>query len=307
MDNIMTSVVLILNPQADRGRNRGRAEALQRRLGTSEVTLQTTAGRGDAIRLAAEAAAQGADVVVAVGGDGTVHEVINGLLRNPLGRRPALGVLPAGSGNDFAFSLGLPLDVEAAGDVIERGSTRLIDAARIEAPQVGAVYWGTNVGMLLDGQINLASHRLTWPRGSGLYFRAALEELLRRPQTAQLRWVMDGREGGEEAMVFSLGNGPRSGGRFLLTPEAVPDDGWIDYVLVRPQSRWRLVRLLLASARGGHAGSAGVGEGRFRTLELESSLPLAIHVDGEPWVRPEQGVVSCRVEVLREALRVVME
>lgn len=299
-------LVAILNPRADRGRNGARAAALQERLAAEgEVELRPTERPGDAVRLALEATRDGARTVLAIGGDGTVHETANGLLQTPADQRPRMGVLPSGSGNDFAHMLGVPSDLDACLAMLRRNHVRSVDAVRLALPDGQVRFCVNNIGLLLDGEINRASHQITWPRGPGLYYRAALETLLRRPQTVRLALDWDGRREELDAMVLSLGNGARSGGKFRLTPEALLDDGKMDYVLVEPMSRLRLLWLLHRAMQGDAAPRRGVRRGQFRSLALHASQPLTAHVDGELFLRSEQGVHDCRIDVLPGELAVV--
>jgi YegS/Rv2252/BmrU family lipid kinase len=299
-------LVAILNPRSDRGRTGARAAALQSRLAAEgEVELRPTEGPGDAVRLAIEAASAGARTVLAIGGDGTVHETANGLLQMPPDQRPRMGVFPSGSGNDFAHMLGVTTDLEACLAMLRSPHIRSVDAVRLTLPDGQLRYCVNNIGMLLDGEINRASHQISWPRGSGLYYRAALETLLRRPQTVRLALDWDGRREELDAIVLSLGNGARSGGKFRLTPHAALDDGKMDYVLVEPMSRLRLLWLLHGAMQGDAAPRRGVRRGQFRSLTLRASQPLTAHVDGELFLRSEQGIHDCQIDVLPGELAVV--
>jgi YegS/Rv2252/BmrU family lipid kinase len=299
-------LVAILNPNADRGRAATLAAALQEALrGRLEFTLLETGARGEAVDLARDAAQSGCDAVLAIGGDGAMHEVANGLMAVPAERRPPLGVIPAGSGNDLAFALGIDKDLGAAVRRIERGATRAIDVGLARTPAGQARYCVNNVGLLLEGQINLASHELHWPRGSGLYLRAALETLLRRPAVARLELTIDGQTQTCEAILLSIGDGPRSGGKFFLHSAARVDDGRFDYLAAPPISRARLLWRLIQSTRRSALRDSKLLAGQFSDLKVRSDIPLPAHIDGEPWLRPEAGVREMSVDVLPGALRVL--
>ena len=181
----MRRIVAILNPQADRGRTAQLAASLRDALsGLLDVSLRQTSRRGEAVELALEAAREGCEAVIAVGGDGTVHETVNGLMAAPPEARPALGIIPAGSGNDVAYALGIDKDLPRNLAMIEGGATQAVDVGEVRADDGRTCISINNVGLLLEGQINLLSHQLTWPRGSGLYLRAMLQTLLRRPPAA---------------------------------------------------------------------------------------------------------------------------
>jgi diacylglycerol kinase (ATP) len=299
--------VAILNPNADRGRTALLASSLDRAIG-DQLDLQIVAStrRGEAVDLARDAAARGCDAVIAIGGDGTVHEVVNGLMTAPSAQRPPLAVLPAGSGNDFAFALGITKDLPCFMAALQAGATRAVDVGVVRSADGRSRYFVNNVGLLLEGLVNLASHELAWPRGSGLYLRAFVQTLLRRPPTARLQLRLDGADSACDAANLSIGNGPRTGGRFMLFPDASIDDGRLDYVLAKPMTRARLAWEVLQSMRGEPREANRIVRGRFATLSLQSDAPLAAHVDGEPWLRPDEGVFAIDLEVHPGALRVIL-
>jgi YegS/Rv2252/BmrU family lipid kinase len=301
-------LVAILNPNADRGRAAALAASLRQALrGEFELVLRQTTARGEAIELAREAAQSGCDAVLAIGGDGAMHEVANGLMSVPADRRPPVGVIPAGSGNDLAYALGIDKDLGGAVRRIERGATRAIDVGLARTPAGCARYCVNNIGLLLEGQINLASHELHWPRGSGLYLRAALQTLLRRPPIARLELTIDGATQTRDAILLSIGDGPRSGGRFFLHSSARVDDGRFDYLIGPPISRARLLWRLVQSTRHSALRDSRLQSGQFSTLGVRSDIPLAAHIDGEPWLWPEAGVRELSVEALPGALRVLVD
>lgn len=302
----MRRLTAILNPQADRGRTALLADSLQQALaGRVELKLLKTTRRGEAVELAQQAARDGCDGVVAIGGDGTVHEVANGLLELSANERSPLGVIPAGSGNDFAFALGIDKNQQRNAELLTRGVARSVDAALVETAAGRRRYSINNLGLLLEGQINLASHQLHWPRGSGLYLRAALQTLVRRPSLAKLRLTVDGVELTRQSAILSISNGCRSGGRFYLTPCARVDDGRFDYLLAPPASRLRLVWEIYKSLRRDRPRDSWIEQGEFAAMSIRSDIPLAAHVDGEPWLRPEEGERELRISVLPGVLPVL--
>jgi YegS/Rv2252/BmrU family lipid kinase len=302
----MRRVAAILNPRADRGRTAQFAESLRRAVASRlEVTLLETTCRGHAIELARDAVAAGNEAVIAIGGDGTVHEIANGLMATPPGERPALGILPAGSGNDVAFALGITADLPRTIEAIERGATRPVDVGRIETDAGRASYFLNNVGALLEGQINLASHKFTWPRGPGLYLRALAVTLMHRPPVAQLELDVDGVSQVRKAILLSIANGPRSGGKFQLTPTARIDDGRFDYLVAGPMHRLRLLLEVSKTLRGQRADSPWIERGQFSTMTIRANIPLPVHVDGEPWLTPDENVCQLTITMQPHALRVI--
>jgi diacylglycerol kinase (ATP) len=304
----MRRVAVILNPRADRGRNALKAAALRQATTHGiELTLLETHRRGHAVELARDAAADGFEAVIAMGGDGTVHEVANGLMNSPVDERPALGIIPAGSGNDVAYALGLTADLTQAVQRIERCFTRPVDVGVITTETGDARHFLNNVGALLEGEVNLASHQYTWPRGPGLYLRAVAATLLRRPQVHRLRLVIDGMPLDREAILLSIANGPRSGGRFQLSPDARIDDGHFDYLLAAPMHRLQLVWQIFKALRGVHALHPAIERGHFTEMTIHSDAALSVHVDGEPWLPPEAGVRSLTLKLQPQALRVLCD
>jgi YegS/Rv2252/BmrU family lipid kinase len=299
-------LVAILNPQSDRGRTAQLAESLRDALDRQfELRLLQTTLRGEATTLARDAGAQGCDAVVAIGGDGTVHEVVNGLMALAVNARPALGILPAGSGNDVAYALGIAKDLKATAAMIERGTTRLVDVGSVVAEGSRSCYCINNIGLLLEGEINRASHQLTWPRGSGLYLRATVQTLMRPLPEAELQLTVDGQDFARTATLLSIGNGPRSGGQFQLMPDATLDDGHFDYLLAPPVSRWKLLWKVRHALSGQKVEGDWIERGRFKRMTIRSDVALVAHVDGEPWIAAADEVRELTVEVLPLSLRVL--
>ncbi|HEX6960412.1 MAG TPA: diacylglycerol kinase family protein [Lacipirellula sp.] len=302
----MRRLVAILNPQADRGRTASLAQSLRGALsGRLELQLLETTKRGEAIDLARKAAETGCDCVLAIGGDGTVHEVMNGLMQLSADRRPALAIVPAGSGNDVAYALGIEKDLSRSAELIRQGVTRTVDVGEIRTSIGKRCFCLNNVGLLLEGEINWASHQLHWPRGSGLYIRAMLQTLMRRLPTVQLRLTVDGRQFDRRATILSLANGPRSGGKFQLMPDATLDDGRFDYLLAPPVGRLKLLWNVRHALAGKRLNGAWIERGRFSQMTIRADRPLVSHVDGEPWLAASEGVHELSVTVQPSALRVI--
>ncbi len=282
-----TSLAIIVNPAAGPPgrrpdprdlRERARAEGFAAR-------LLVTRRPGEATQLAREAA-RDADLVLAAGGDGTVHEVARGLLETP---RP-LAVLPLGSGNDLAADLGVT-DADAAWRSL-RG--------RAVPRDVG--WWDdepffNSCGLLLSGEVSRRAAAVSRRLGAGRYWLAAAAGLAAyRPVLA--RWSLAGETPQERDGAWCLaevGVGRRTGGGFLLTPRADPADGLLDLCLVAHLPRRRLLRLLPAGRRGNHLGAPGVHYHRVPAFSVTVGRATAIHLDGE--ARPlSPGTYRCRCQ-----------
>jgi len=303
---VVHRLIAILNPRANRGRTAQLAASFQEQLrGRFDLTLLETQARGEAVNLARQSTLDRCDAVLAIGGDGTVHEVANGLLAIDPDQRPTLGIIPAGSGNDVAFALGIGKRLDQTIACLETESTRRIDVGFVRTSAGRTCYLLNNMGLLLEGEINLASHRYHWPRGSGLYVRATLAAMMRRLPAARLKLTVDGTTIEQTAMILSIANGPRSGGKFFLARDAAIDDGRMNYVLAKPASRLQILLMALAALRGTPPQAEWIERGEFRNLKVESNQPLAAHVDGEPWLRPDENVRQLSIELIPKTLTVL--
>jgi YegS/Rv2252/BmrU family lipid kinase len=265
--------LFLVNPRAGRGRGERIARELPALLAARGVQadVRTTEAPRDAVRLAREAAAAGAGLVVAVGGDGTAHEVVNGIAAS----RATFALIPVGSGNDLAFALGIPSSLDAALDVALRGAQRAIDLARFDD-----AWFANSLGLGFEAQVTIESRSITRLRGFAIYLAAVLRALahLRCPHLvirADDR-VLEGRK-----LLVCIGNGPRVGGGFLLTPDAVNDDGLLDVCVVEGMGRWRVLRTLPKAIRGAHVGDPRITMLRARNIEIESEDGFPFHADGE--------------------------
>ncbi len=272
---------VVLNPAAGRGAARSALDEVVRRLSEAgiEHELLVTTGPGHATELAA-ATPRGA-TVVAVGGDGTVHEVVAGLLRAEGGRRVTsrtLAVVPLGSGDDFAYALGFPRgDVAAAVARLAGAERRQVDLAFVNgAPCVNA--FGTG----FDADV---AHRLTKaPRvlkGMAAYLYAVAISLGRaRPAEAEVK--VDGEVAYRgRSLLIGAQNGPRTGGSFMYSPEARNDDGLLDVVIAGDLDLARTLALLPQVMRGTHLGHPRVTLLRGQRLSVAWEIARYGHADGE--------------------------
>jgi YegS/Rv2252/BmrU family lipid kinase len=234
--------------------------------------IVVTSAPRDAVRLAREAAGRGAPLVVAVGGDGTAHEVVNGLA----GSDTAFGLIPVGTGNDLALALGVPSDPEAALDLVAGAAERSIDLGRFDEDS-----WFVNsLGLGFEAQVTLESRKVQRLSGFAVYLWAVVRALagLKCPE---LTIRVDGEEWTGRRLLVSVGNGPRVGGGFLLTPGARNDDGVLDLCLVEGMGRLRVLRTLPKAISGTHVGEPGIRMLRGRSIQIESPEGFPFHADGE--------------------------
>jgi len=267
-----------MNPAAGHGRSAHfREEVLEAaRRHWGGVTLELTTRPGHATELA-RAHARGADRIIAVGGDGTVHEVANGLLTAGLDRLPPLGVVPVGTGNDFAkMTSSAKLRPAEALAAFAAGATRPFDVG-----YAWGEYFVNSLGVGLDAdvarRVNLYKH---WPGSLG-YMVAALQAIVHR-KSLRLAVEADGASWSGPTVVLEVGIGPCAGGVFYLTPEARPDDGLLDVCAIGPFGLGFLVTKAHRVLRGRHTTLPQVRMARGAHVRVSSADgPLTAHLDGE--------------------------
>ncbi len=293
-------VCVIFNARAGSGRAAQRLRRLRRVLGP-HAEFRPTTGRGHGEELALEAAQAGFPIVVAAGGDGTVHEVANGLLRS--GRPDAtLAVLPLGSANDYAASLGLGADWWLRPDPAVAPAP--VDVGVVREPGGRQTYFVNNLGIGLTGAVALEAERIRL-RGLSRYMIGLLRTLCYRYHYPLTAVTLDGETRREPTLALTLGIGKREG-NFVLVPDAQLDDGLFDYVHAGALTRRTLLRLVPAGVAGRlPTDYPGLRLGRCRRASVQSEVPLAAHTDGEFFCRPEQQVRTLEVDLLPGRLRVL--
>lgn len=269
-----TRALYIVNPAAGGGRAARlapRLGALLRGLG-AQAEVVVARGPGDLEDLAERGAREGYSPVVAVGGDGTVQGVANGLLRAP--RPPPLGVVPAGRGNDLARTLRLPGDVEGATRLILGGATRRIDLGRC-----GGRFYLSAGGAGFDARVGRVVGR-TGSGGALAYALAVLAEL-RRYEPADLTLHLDGEALRRRSLLVAVANGRYYGGGMLIAPRARPDDGLLDVCIGGDLSRREVLALLPGIYYGRHVRHPKVEFRRARRVRIEGPPGTPVHLDGE--------------------------
>ena len=288
-------VVLIAKPPADDAEAQRVETVLTAvRAGGHEARARVTRGRGDAELFARGAASGRADLVLAMGGDGTINEVVNGLAGAP--QRPRLGILPAGTANDFARGLGVPLDEVEAVAVALTGNAAWVDVARVNQRCFINVSTGGFGTEATRGAAPRAK-RLLGPLAYALTGARRLRAF--RPTSAAFQ--LDGRQlyAGPFAS-FAVGNSWRTGGGTRVTPRALRADGELDVLIVGNVSRFELLALLPDLRSGRHLESPDVLYVRGRSLRITADAPLRVNADGEPVTAPvlEYGVLERCLEVM---------
>ncbi|MDH3216508.1 MAG: diacylglycerol kinase family lipid kinase [Candidatus Krumholzibacteria bacterium] len=284
-------VAIIANPRAGRGRAQSLINALHEDSSSlhCDISIEPTRGPGDGSRLARELS-KSADVIGIVGGDGTVHEVVNGLMPNPI----PIVIFPAGTGNDYASLFRCPKNIKELAAILKNGQ-----GARVDVLDLGDQFCVNCVGMGFEGLVNRRSREIKRIRGSLLYLVAVFKTLSSLACPRFKISTPDGVRIEGEKLLVSIGNGNRTGGAFYLTPNAVPDDGLVDVCLVDAMNWLRVLRLLPLSLRGSHVKRPEVRIVRAASLEIETDPEFPMHVDGETVdCSPERLTITVRPRVL---------
>lgn len=271
---------VILNPAAGRGRSCGRARRAASLIPGAEIRVSPAGGC--VTQIALDAIADGFQRIVAAGGDGTVSEVASAVLES--GADVECGLLPSGTGNDLARSLGIPTSPGVAAQLLQAGR-----AARIDTIHAGADDTGPDVHVcnaIVGGFGGRISDRLTpgikrrWR--SLAYLRAAVAELGElRPHRVLLE--IDGRVSEGDLLMLVIANGRYAGGGIPFSPEGRLDDGWLDIVTIRAMPVLELAALVPRVLAGRHLTCAGVEHVRARSVRVEVDSGFGYNLDGESW------------------------
>jgi diacylglycerol kinase (ATP) len=285
-------IAVLANPSAGRGRHRGLLPEVLDRLGASgrPVRLLAADSSDEAEKACHRAVAEGVAAVVAVGGDGTVHQALQSVAGRPVG----FGVVPAGTGNDFATGTGVPEDPFAAAATIAAairdGRDRPVDLARMTGPEGEVRWYGAVLAAGFDAIVNERANRMRWPRGPRRYDLAiALETTRLRSRFYQLE--LDGSDRSGPYVLVAVGNCPSYGGGLRICPDADPTDGLLDVVTAAPLGRIALARLKPRVRRGTHVTDPLVAAFRARQVRINAEEIIG-YADGER-IGPLPLVVDC--------------
>lgn len=274
----MREVTIVVNPTSGGGRAAKALPAFIGALQSRDIRPVVKASRsaGDLAALVAEARDAGATEVVVAGGDGTLHHAVQELA----GSATALAILPIGTGDDNARTLGIPLrDPVGAAAAVAEGYSRRIDLAEVTAADGTRRFFLGVLSAGFDSFVNERANRMSWPKGKARYVVAIAGEL-RTFRPVEYDAVMDGREVREGAMLVAVGNGVSYGGGMKVCPDAVPDDGLLDVTWLHAVSTPTFIRVFPSVFSGSHVDKPFVSTYRAREISLAAPGQLA-YADGE--------------------------
>jgi len=289
---VTREIAVLTNPTSGKGRAAGLDDVVVPRLQRSGASVRRLQGRTaeEAQDLAAACVAEGIDTLVVVGGDGMVHLAIQALA----GTSTALGVVPAGTGNDVSRYFGIPRDDTAAAvDSIVAGNIRTIDLGR-----VGPTYFISVLAGGLDAIVNERVNRMKWPKGQ-MRYNIATVAALRSFKPISYRVEIDGEELSFEATTLAVGNTSSYGGGMRIAEGADAEDGLLDLVVIGPGTPRQLLTTFPLVFKGAHVDHPMFHRWRGKRITIVAS-GITAYADGEP-IAP----LPITVEVVPSALRII--
>ena len=299
-------ILLIINPNASKGRGRKKAKEIQalfRELGR-ECTVAYTRGPGHAESLAKRGASYGYVTIVAAGGDGTVNEVVNGIMKSGT-EDVSMGIIPIGRGNDFAWIAGIPTNQRKAVRLIASGRPSRIDVGLCRGDAHSDMYFVNGAGFGFEPMVNFRAMGYRRINGMLSYAVAFLYILRHPPLPYDIRLSVDGEERHISTQQISVANGRRMGSAFIVAPIASIDDGMIDVMFTNHAlDRKGILRAVIAFFRGAQLSDKELFSYiRAREVTIDSARPeVQAHCDGECFT--ESGT-SFRLSILPRALSLV--
>jgi YegS/Rv2252/BmrU family lipid kinase len=260
---------------------------------------------GHGIELAKQAAEQAYEMIIAMGGDGTVHEVINGVMQVPEDQRPMLGVVPVGSGNDFAHAIGVPTKSDHALLHALNGEFSRVDLGLMTDEHGKKEYFDNTLGIGFDAVVTIRSHRLPVLRGFLMYLTAVIQTIFLNHNPMRMQIETEDQKWEQSNLLLTVCNGPREGGGFMIAPDAKIDDGLLHYAMIKTVSRPMMFRLIPEVMNGTHGRFKQVTMGSCKRMIVSADRPMYIHTDGEIYAGFGTDVRRVTFEVLPKALKVV--
>ena len=286
--------IFIINPTAGHGRTNNASDLIKEYIADKDVKYDFvyTSKPGQAEQFAKNAVNEGYTHIISVGGDGTSHEVVNGLC----GADVLFGIIPSGSGNDFPKSASIPLDIKNAIEVVFSGNERKVDLGKL-----GDKYFINGLGLGLDGAVAHRFKKLKLLRGQFGYLLGSVQEAIGfKGFQVQLKiddWSYEG-----PLLLTGASNGLFQGGKFKLAPEARIDDGLLDFHIIKDMSIFNRLIKIPKVLEGSHSDLEEVDIKRAKNMEITVEEPISAHMDGEPFYL-EQGTHN--IELVPSGLKIL--
>ena len=277
---------LFINPTAGRGRAGRRLRRIEAILRSSELAIEVTRSRdvGDLESSVRQAVDAGVDKIIVAGGDGSIHEAVNGIMAAD--GTAALGVIPVGTGNDFAKACSIPLDWELASEQLAHRLQQGTLLRHVDLGRMNSRYFANGAGIGFDAKVTSVARGIRWPLGDVVYLFAVLRCLLDGVATPEMTISGDGCAWTGPVTLANISNGPWVGGMFHIAPMADNADGHFDLLLAEPVTRRRILALLPLLIRGRHLDEPEIHHHAVRRLHVSAEASVPSHLDGE--VQPLQ-------------------
>ena len=298
--------LVIFNPAANHGRAKELEKTIQGMVKDyGGLDWECTVVAGETREIALRAIQSGYDHLIAIGGDGTTQEVVNGLLSVAKTKRPTLGIVPIGSGNDFAGSLGISKDYVSALLAALTGKSHPVDIGLMKTNDGKKYYWVNVVGIGFDAVVDIRTQKMVFFTGFWLYLAAALQTIMRNHTPYHFTGQMNGKKFERNLLMLIISNGKREGGGFKIAPLALQDDGLLNYVGVKKISRFRMLLTIPYFLQGTQDQLPYVETGKLKKLEINADHPMQIHADGEIIAGFDSKVTGLTIQVIRSAINVI--
>jgi diacylglycerol kinase (ATP) len=294
----------ILNPLSGGGKSYRIIPTLQEAFSLNSIApvICLTTKSGEAISLAQDAVRQGFTNIISIGGDGTVNEVVNGIANSDC----VLGVIPTGSGNDFARTVySNKISLEHVLKIIAQNNVRAIDLGLIRSTttdgKVKKKYFANGVGIGLDARVAFEAKQLNWLPSRMIYIAAALKTIIAY-NSSQMSLYNQEFIDANRYLLVAVGNGKSAGGGFYLTPEADLSDGMYDVCMVKDANVAKILKIFPTVFKGMHGKFPEVKFIRTNEFRVKSSEGVPIHVDGEIFGLCENDI---EITLKHKALRIL--
>jgi diacylglycerol kinase (ATP) len=264
----------IVNAAAGNGKSGKKINTIIRLLNEKQIPfeMELTKWRNHAEELAQQAVKEGFGKIIAVGGDGTLHEIVNGLMQT--GENVKLGILPEGGGNDYAKNFSIPHDINQCLEIFLRDKIRKVDVGKI-----GNQFFINSFGLGFDAKVAYFAQKIRFLNGLPRYLTAVIKAMIHL-EHYPMKIILNDEIIEENVLFVGINNGRYSGGGFQLTPAAVPDDGFFDICIAKALSRKEILHNLPAAIRGKHTHLPFVKMRKAKKIEVVSS-PVSYYYDGE--------------------------
>jgi len=279
--------LIIVNPISGRGYAETAIPKIEECLSARglDFEIKRTERPWHAAELAKKAACSSVDVVVSASGDGTANEVLNGLMRaRAEGHdKTALGLLPVGTGNDFAFGMGIGEDIAKNCETLAGSNRIMMDVGSVRGGDYpDGRYFGNGVGIGFDAAVGFEAEKVRWTRGLLAYLIAAMRTVFLYYKAPTVEISYNDESFTQPSLLISVMNGQRMGGGFYMTPDSSPTDGLLSLCIASEAGKLRIFELINYFLKGTQAGQPEIKTGQTRSIRVKSlNGTLPAHCDGE--------------------------